>query len=1333
MEKGKNSTLEQELFELQGTKFIDEFSKEIYEQTYRYGNETIDETQHRVAKDLARIEKDQEFWTNQFQWALEDFKFVPGGRITSNAGTGLKGTSYINCFVSGFEGTHQDSMKGIMAELQRQAMILKSEGGYGFCANVMRPRGGFVEGIGNETPGAVRMLDMWDTQSAVITAGSGQKTKKEKAKIKIRKGAQMVTMSCWHPDIEEFITAKQTPGRLTKFNMSVLITDEFMDAVENNKSWNLVFPDFDSIKDKYDAEWNGDLKEWQSKGYPIKVYKTFDNANELWNMIMQSTYNRNEPGVLFIDVINRLNNLYYSEKIDSTNPCIVGNTKVYVADGRGFVTIKELAESGEDVPVFCLDNKGKMAIRIMRRPRISGNNQPIYKITLDDGSVFRVTGNHKFRLKNGSYKEVRDIKYGESLHVSIRQQGTFQDVFPKLSKNKQDYYWVKNNVNSFFKSEHKLIAEFSQNTKILTGYVVHHKNYNSLDNSPTNLQIMSNDAHVKLHSQNMLGDKNPMCRAQIEWSKEKWAQYSQNMSKSTSGEKNGRYSGIDENTWRNLALELTQQLKRRFSTNEWERFCIEKNIKYTFTKWRQSKLGSIKGLAIWAALELGFEQYLNEDPRMVKNLEKWTKAGYNCKIQDGGLIYIKECEVCKKEFETLLREHSVCGHDCNNKRTSKRNSNKDFIKKCTEGQRKQKKEYKSEMREMQLKIYSDLKFKLKREPQRKEWEEACKSSNIAFRLGKLSPFKTYGDVQTIGAEYNHKVVSIEADGYEDVYNGTVDEFHNYFLACNESMNFSNKPCNYLINNIQCGEQLLPHGGVCLLGSLNLTQFINEQSNDWDYKKLSKIIPIAIRFMDNVNDITYVPLDLQKENLKNKRRIGLGVMGYGSALMMMKIRYGSPEALKLTEKLEKFIANAAYQASSNIAVEKGSFPLFDVEKYLNGNFVKNLSEETLSLIKKQGLRNSHLLSIQPTGNSSIFANVVSGGLEPVFLPVYVRTSMMPYPPTGLLPPKNIDWINKKYDVCETDWEWIKEGDDNLLKTEFDNYIWKFDRDRGLLRETVVKDYAVRFLEEKGEWDASADWAATTTQLSVDEHVNTMKIFAKYVDSAISKTTNLPFDYPYEDFKDTYLKAYKTGTIKGFTTYRAGTMTEVLGAVDKPKEDVDGKPLRIVKTTAPKRPKTLPCDIYNVTANGEKWIVLIGLLDGDPYEVFAFKPKTEGLHLPVRLKDGYLTKIKKGRYDLQCEGGITIEDLSQHFETTEQEALTRLISAALRHGSDSKFIMEQLNKSEGTIVSFSKAIARTLKKYIPEDSNTGESCPSCGEKALVYQEGCMVCLNCSSSKC
>lgn len=837
--------------ELKGTTFVDEFSKEIYEQTYRYGEEDINGTFLRIAKDLAKEEAEKEYWTNEFVWALEDFKFVPGGRIVSNAGTGLKGTTYINCFVDGFMDSDRDSMEGILAVLRRQALILKSEGGYGFCADTMRPRGGFVNGIGNESPGAVKMLEMWDTQSAVITAGSGRKTQKAKAKIKIRKGAQMVTMSCWHPDIEEFVTAKQTPGRLTKFNMSSLITDDLMYAVENNLPWNLEFPDYDFNMKAYKKEWDGNLKAWKAKGYPVTIYKTYENANELWDLIMKSTYNRNEPGVLFVDTINRMNNLFYCEYICATNPC--------------------------------------------------------------------------------------------------------------------------------------------------------------------------------------------------------------------------------------------------------------------------------------------------------------------------------------------------------------------------------------------------------------------------------------------------------------------------------------------------GEQVLPTGGVCLLGSINLTQFIDFKNKDFDYEKLKQIIPIAIRLMDNVNDITYVPLESQKENLKGKRRIGLGIMGYGSALMMLKMRYGSAKALKITEKLNEFIANEAYKASASLAGEKGSFPLFDEEKYLSGEFVKILSPETISAIKKNGLRNSHLLSIQPTGNSSIFANVVSGGLEPVFMPIYNRTSIMPYAPEGLSVPKNIDWENKKYDVDGlTLWSWIKEGDENLLKTEFNGYSWKFDKSRGLLRETTVKDYAVRFLEDKNQWDSQADWAATTTQLTIDEHARTMAVMSKYIDSAMSKTVNIPFEYPYEDFKKFYMDLFKTGTVKGGTTYRAGTMTEVLAAVGE--KEVDGKS-KIKKNDAPKRPKTLACDIHSTSVAGDQWIVLVGLLEGDPYEVFAFKKKN--ISIPSKYKHGKLTKVKSGKYDLEFEE-IVFENIKDHFDSDEQEALTRMISAALRHGTDIKYIYEQLEKSEGTVVSFSKAVARTLKKYLKDEDfkqiESLEGCESGGVGCnVVREDGCIKCLTCGISKC
>lgn len=164
--------------------FTNKLSEEIFNTTYSFNNEEVDKMWKRISSDLSKNEKDKELTASQFYETLKDFKFVPGGRILSNSGTNYKSTTYINCFVSGFTGEDQDSMEGILAELRRQALILKSEGGYGFCCSALRPKGAFIDGIGSSTPGAVKFLDLWDTQSAVITQGSGIESKEGKKKIR---------------------------------------------------------------------------------------------------------------------------------------------------------------------------------------------------------------------------------------------------------------------------------------------------------------------------------------------------------------------------------------------------------------------------------------------------------------------------------------------------------------------------------------------------------------------------------------------------------------------------------------------------------------------------------------------------------------------------------------------------------------------------------------------------------------------------------------------------------------------------------------------------------------------------------------------------------------------------------------------------------------------------------------------------------------------------------------------------------------------------------------------------------------------------------------------
>lgn len=321
----------------QTTQFEDSFSEEVWSATYKdYKDADINDNFWRVAKAIASVEATEELrvkWAYNFYDMLTGFKVVPGGRILANAGTEFKGTTLINCFVLPNPKYDADSLEGILEYLKYQSFTLKSEGGAGAVADFIRPRGTFINGIGVETPGAVKFFELFDRSSEIITSGSGKKSLNKKAKGKIRKGAQMLCMSVWNPDIIEFITAKQTPGRLSKFNMSVNCTDKFMEKVLNLSqlkrdgapqneinaiTWDLVYPE--TTHPQYKKEWFGDLTSWVSKGYPIKIYQTV-KVEWLWNLITQSTYNRNEPGILFLDRSNKFNQLNYLEKIATTNPC----------------------------------------------------------------------------------------------------------------------------------------------------------------------------------------------------------------------------------------------------------------------------------------------------------------------------------------------------------------------------------------------------------------------------------------------------------------------------------------------------------------------------------------------------------------------------------------------------------------------------------------------------------------------------------------------------------------------------------------------------------------------------------------------------------------------------------------------------------------------------------------------------------------------------------------------------------------------------------------------------------------------------------------------------
>jgi len=285
-------------------------------------------------------------------------------------------------------------------------------------------------------------------------------------------------------------------------------------------------------------------------------------------------------------------------------------------------------------------------------------------------------------------------------------------------------------------------------------------------------------------------------------------------------------------------------------------------------------------------------------------------------------------------------------------------------------------------------------------------------------------------------------------------------------------------CETISATNPCGEQPLPPNGACLLGSFNLTKYVSEYDGVYkafNYELFMRDIRAVVRAMDNVIDNTPYPMPEQEEEAKNKRRMGLGVTGLANALEYLGYEYGSADFLIFEEELLQFLTNEAYIASSELAKEKGSFPLYDAEKYCNGEFFKTLDEETQQCIRENGIRNSHLISIAPTGTISLCADNISSGIEPVFSHSYTR------------------------DV-------LKDGI--------------------TVRETV-KDYGMM------EWGVKG---RTAGECTVDEHLAVLAAAQKYTDSACSKTINVGDDVTWDQFKDIYMKAWKMGC-KGVTTFRA----------------------------------------------------------------------------------------------------------------------------------------------------------------------------------------------------
>jgi ribonucleoside-diphosphate reductase alpha chain len=767
-------------------------SQRIWDMKYRFqdgaggGDADLDGTWWRVARALAAPERDPETWASRFHEALQGFKFLPAGRVIAGAGTGRTVTLF-NCFVM---GSIPDDMAGIFENVKEAALTMQQGGGIGHDFSTLRPMGAPVKGVGADASGPLSFMDVWDSMCrTIMSAGS-------------RRGAMMATLRCDHPDIEGFVDAKRDPKRLRMFNVSVLVTDAFMQAVKDDADWNLVFGG--------------------------KVYKTI-KARALWERIMRATYDYAEPGVIFIDRVNKRNNLYYRETIQATNPC--------------------------------------------------------------------------------------------------------------------------------------------------------------------------------------------------------------------------------------------------------------------------------------------------------------------------------------------------------------------------------------------------------------------------------------------------------------------------------------------------GEQPLPPYGACLLGSINLGALVQEPFTPQaklDMEALEKLVPLAVRMLDNVVDVSRFPLAAQESEAKAKRRIGLGVTGLADALIFCGVRYGSTEAVRLTRQWLAAVQRLSYLASADIAAEKGSFPMYDRARYLAGETVKALSEDVRSAIARYGIRNALLNSIAPTGTISLLADNISSGIEPVFAFSYVRHVLQP---------------------------------------------------DGSKREESVEDHAFRLWRElKGTAEPPPDVFVDAQTLSPNDHLAMQAAAQDFVDSSISKTINLPKDISFEAFKHVYEEAYAQGC-KGCTTYRPN---EVTGAVleVKPATAVVEAPRVALPVPATRdsvvyiaqpldRPEDLPGKTYKIKWPGSDHAIYITINDvkeGErqrPFEIFINSKNMEHYAWTVALTRMISAVFRRGG-----DVSFVVEELKAVFDPRggqwmEGRYVPSLLAAI--GGVIERHLIEIgfLAPADAPRLTEAAEARLALAAGSREPGEGGEGaggppakmgqCPNCGAAALTHQEGCDICLNCGYSRC
>jgi ribonucleoside-diphosphate reductase alpha chain len=1008
-----------------------EASLDIWDKKYRLTakdgtpiDKTMDDTYQRIARALADVESEdvREHWYERFLWALRRGA-IPAGRIISNAGAleHKPATSTINCTVS---GAVQDSMDNILRKVHEAGLTLKSGAGIGYCFSTLRPRGAYVSGAGAYTSGPLSFMDIFDKMCFTVSSAGG------------RRGAQMATFDVGHPDAVEFVRAKREAGRLRQFNLSLLITDEFIQAVREDREWPLAFPitrkEFEAEKpdlsDKSKFLW----REWEiHDNYVVndeglvacRIYKSM-RARRMWDLIMTSTYDFAEPGFILIDRVNEMNNNWWCENIRATNPCVTADTRL--ATRYGMVKMGDLYDARADLEVT-VDRRalGEGARGVAVRPALpvfmTATSADVYRVVTEAGYEIKATAWHDFYTARGKVK-LKDLQLGDELLIQSGkgQFGTCGD------------------------------AQLGQLLGLLTG-----------------------DGHITTHGHeqkaviNLWGQDRDLASATVAYINALIAGHARSC-------RNYRVSAVAVPE-RNLVAISSVILARVL---EQYGFTAKTKLQVPETVWRGSE-ECVKG-------------YLRALFQTDGTINTTGAATSRCSVRLASSYpsLLKDVQVLLANFGVFCR----------------------VVKRRAAGAR----------------LMPDGKGGQSEYACRADYEliiDGESREQFMAEIGFLTDAKNAKYREWVAGKALRKtqrftscIAEITHVGREPVFDTT------------------QKDCNTVIFNAlvtgQCGEQALPEYGACLLGSVNLTKFVRHpfsEFSEFDWVEYREVVKVFTRLLDNVVEINGLPLEKQRNEILRKRRHGMGYLGLGSALTLLGMKYGSAESLKFTEDVTREMAVAGWEAGLELAREKGPAPIMNEEfvvtkemlrkrpemvrdgwkpgahiagRLLHAKYsrymqrIEEVSPKLVHELAEVGARFTHHTSIAPTGTISLsLANNASNGIEPSFAHHYFR---------------NV----------------IRDGKKSKEKVAVCSFELLAYRD---LVNPKAMPAAPNAAEKLPDYFIAAD------DVTPSQHVDVQSAAQKWVDSSISKTANVPTNFPYEKFKDIYMYAYEQG-LKGCTTFR-----------------------------------------------------------------------------------------------------------------------------------------------------------------------------------------------------